>query len=174
MPEHSPPRQHIFIHLQTTGLDFTRDHITEVAWVTSGDEKQFFTHHDARLVSPWVRDNTNYVAAQREVERVPLATALRALAADCYGPSCDQMAYIVGSNVAFTDRFLRVAYLNLFLREPPYHYRLIDIETYAAGAHGVAYPKAAGVSPSMRSIERAKLIATGFEAYSKKFEHALA
>jgi DNA polymerase III alpha subunit (gram-positive type) len=131
--------RHIFLDLETTGLEAGFDDITEFGWILDdGTERQFFVEH-FRQPSAWVLEKTDYRTRVLPAPKWPLRHVLAALAGDCEHLAAGGGAvYVVGACPAFDDRFLRHAYSTAFAvpRDAPYNYHVIDIEAVAMGFLG--------------------------------------
>lgn len=118
----------LFLDLETTGLDPTRHHVWEAAWAVN-DEPINATFVGHSLVGAdekaleiggyWDRFDGTLVDVDQEL-------ALRRVL---------EGATIVGANPAFDAGFLNARW-----GQSPWHYRLLDIETYAMPALGADRP----------------------------------
>jgi DNA polymerase III epsilon subunit-like protein len=149
------PARHIFVDLETTGLDCERDEITELGWVFEKDgelmEQHRYTLYSG-FPSLWSARNTasfdisvHSATTHEFIHQVSLNDALY----DFFGDFLDYAeggrydVYLVGACPAFDDRFLRKVF-----REVPYHYHVICVETLVMGLLKLPAP------PSVEMLEK--------------------
>ena len=130
----------IFIDLETTGLDPSRHAVWEIAWADENSEVTSFTVH---------LDFTAYDRADPEALRIGDFAARHrphddALILEGLLRERTRGATIVGANPAFDTAFLAARW-----SERPWHYRLIDIETYAMPILGLDRPVGLAVLADM-------------------------
>jgi len=138
----TPHAQYIFLDLETTGLDDTRDQITEIAWLYRDESggivrREYRVQHN-RPPSRWSAARTSaYAGAEKQSladhrNRPRVTDALTELVRDVVGlGDVSDPVFMVGANPAFDDRFIRRQ------MDPPYHHHLIDIEAVVFGAFGL-------------------------------------
>ena len=135
----------VFLDTETTGLDPATDQIWEIAYAV--DDGQIFSSVVNHTVTPpeEVAELNGYydrVTSYRQMEsKYRLAKLREAL----------DGATLVGANPSFDAGFLRARW-----GETPWHYRMLDIESYAMGALGWDSPK------GLKDVY-ASLVRLGFE-----------
>lgn len=192
--QQTAPMRYIFLDIETTGLNFEKDQITEIAWIRdTGEERSCIIDHDRRP-NQWVVENTDYVERILKAENsYPLWMVLDALSRDCVEMKRASShinhniplsnIYMVGRCPAFDDRFLRKAYATYNKRlgnsETPYHDKVIDIEAMALGKLGLdrmpslnKLRKLLGIpgdnEPAHRALDDAREVKIIFEALCAK------
>jgi DNA polymerase III epsilon subunit-like protein len=146
---------HIFLDLETTGLEAGVDEITEAAWrLRDGTRRQFFVKH-TRLPNQWVLENTDYLTRILPARKVPVSAVLDTLKMDCERTAPPPSAiHLVGACPSFDDRFIRAA---LGGAEPPYHYHVICVEVMTMGLMGWDEPRSLKDLRSALGIDGANL-----------------
>jgi DNA polymerase III epsilon subunit-like protein len=167
----NPPRiRHVFLDLETTGLDPDRDVITQMAWIyeqkRDGEviqvvERNYHVDYDG-FPTLWAARNTNARRERRNgyggadylagPSTCRLACALDVFFEDCLALSDNGKTpvYLVGAVPTFDHQFLRKVY-----REVPYHYHVIDIEAMFMGAMGAFVPPTLSEIASITGIKNA-------------------
>jgi len=167
----NPPRiRHVFLDLETTGLDPDRDVITQMAWLFEAPvpnspvavcERNYHVDYDG-FPSLWAARNTNarrdrrgdgeHLAIAVGPRSVPISEALDNFFEDCLRLSDGgkTSVYLVGAVPTFDHQFLRKVY-----REVPYHYHVIDIEAIFMGAMGAFVPPTLSEIASITGIKNA-------------------
>lgn len=119
----------VFIDTETTGLDRNDDDLVELSYWKEGDPtiRTFYFDHDESKMSDYVRKLTNY--DERGVTNRPKVSHneivyLREVFQDCT---------LVAANPPFDVSFLERYGLFSF------HFRVVDIETYAMAKLGLDY-----------------------------------
>lgn len=130
----------VFIDTETTGLDPDRHEIWELAFaIDDGPIHSGPVPHSLRHADPFALDLNGYHS--RFVDARPGAIE----------PQCRRAltgATLVAANPAFDAAFLRARW-----GETPWHYRLWDVEAYAAGVLGMhTLTGLAGVADALRSL----------------------
>lgn len=112
----------VYLDTETTGLDPTRHEVWEIAWAVDDQPiKQAFVPHSTVSADPTALAMNGY---HDRCEDARVSRFMEdALYADLEG------ATVVGANPAFDTAFLSARW-----GEAPWHYRLIDVETFAMGA----------------------------------------
>ena len=120
----------VFLDTETTGLDPERHEVWELAYaVDDGPICSSKVHHSLRNADPTALLMNGYLSRP---DSLPL-DQIR-LESDAQGVLVG--ATLVGANPAFDAGFLRARW-----GVAPWHYRLFDVEAYAAGVLGWDGPK---------------------------------
>lgn len=136
----------VFLDVETTGLDPNRHEVWEIAYaVDEGPIECGVVMHSLRYADPKALAMNGYWG--RGV--VPQSPELADVETACRFAL--QGATLVAANPAFDAAFLRARW-----GETPWHYRLLDVEAFAAGILGWATPK------GLRDI-RNELIGCGYD-----------
>lgn len=127
----------VYLDTETTGLDATRHDVIEVAWaVDGGPIRSALLPHTLQNASPEALAINGYWERGLDDQLCVAQADFRAhawhrdLLNDLTG------ATLVGSNPAFDARFLRAKF-----GYEPWHHRLFDVATYAAGVLGWDGPR---------------------------------
>ena len=119
----------VFIDTETTGLDFTRHQLTEVAWIVRFEdgteaERQFFPDHTLDGADELALELTRYHQRIAPQPRSPAAEWLELFLTDAEG------AVLVGAVPDFDARHLEMAAARIG-RTPTWDHHLLDVETLA-------------------------------------------
>ncbi len=125
----------IYLDLECTGLDVNRHQVWEMGWaVDDGPIYAFLVPHHIINADPKALEIGRYVERQGWRYDTYLADQMeRTLFDDLQGQT------IVGANPAYDTAMLRSRWG--LGAETPWHYRLLDIEAYAAGILGHVLPQ---------------------------------
>ena len=131
MPTKEHPVSLIFLDTETTGLDPDRHEVWEIAYaIDDGPIESGVVLHSLRYADPTALVMNGYWRRAPSVDADQSAGDLAGFEGGLR--SALKGATIVGANPAFDAAFLRARW-----GETPWHYRLWDIEAYAAGVHGL-------------------------------------
>lgn len=133
----------VFVDVETTGLDWDKHHVIEIAYMTEAMEKPVVVipwGYDARAnplyTSPiWANANPKAMAINKFYERYPDGIPFSGDEAIHRMMNKMQDSTLVGANVRFDARMIEK-----FLGFEPWHHRLLDIEAYASGVFGWTIP----------------------------------
>ena len=119
----------VFVDTETTGLDFRRHELTEVAWIVrfedgSQAQRQYFPHHTTDGADEAALELTHYHERIASQEKAPASVWLTQFLEDATG------AVLVGAVPDFDARHLEMAAHKLGL-EPTWDHHLLDVETLA-------------------------------------------
>lgn len=119
----------VFVDTETTGLDFRRHELTEVAWIVRYEdgtqaERQFFPQHTIDGADAAALELTHYHQRIAPQPRSPASEWLTLFLEDARG------AVLVGAVPDFDARHLQMAAHKLGL-EPTWDHHLLDVETLA-------------------------------------------
>lgn len=132
----------VFLDLETTGLDMFKHSVWEAAWaVEDGEIKSGFLYHSLKNADPYALEINGYHSRITE-ENIGWRDNEESLYADLKG------ATIVAANPAYDAGMLQYRW-----REQPWHYRLFDIEAYAAPALHLDRPRGIAYIAEMLEIE---------------------
>jgi len=132
------PVRYIFLDCETTDLNPDVDEITEIAWYTERDGREFVREwavKHTQLAGDWVVKETDYITRLVPAPKVDLEVCLQTLMQDCNGAH----AFLVAQNPTFDHAFLRKAFYKRGLRVP-YDYHLISVEILVMQALGLERP----------------------------------
>lgn len=117
----------VFVDVETTGLDPEKHQVWEIAYATdSGPVKSSFVKHTLDGANP----ESLVISQYRERHHFGGYDAV--FEAEMQGAL--EGATLVGSNPRFDAAFLKARWGN-----EPWHYRLLDVCAYVAGARGLDY-----------------------------------
>lgn len=119
----------VFVDTETTGLDFRRHELTEVAWIVRYEdgtqaERRFFPQHTIDGADAAALELTHYHERIAPQPRSPASEWLTLFLEDARG------AVLVGAVPDFDARHLQMAAYKLGL-EPTWDHHLLDVETLA-------------------------------------------
>ena len=119
----------IFIDTETTGLDFSRHQLTEVAWIVRfedgrEEERRFFPEHTLDGADDKALELTRYHEQIAPQPRSPASEWLELFLSDAEG------AVLVGAVPDFDARHLEQAAARI-QRTPTWDHHLLDVETFA-------------------------------------------
>ncbi len=119
----------MFVDTETTGLDFRRHELTEVAWIVRFEDgtqtqRQYFPHHTTDGADEAALELTHYHQRIAPQQRSPASEWLTQFLEDAQG------AVLVGAVPDFDARHLEKAAHKLGL-EPTWDHHLLDVETLA-------------------------------------------
>jgi len=141
----------VFLDLETTGLDPAKHQAWEAAYAVGldGPVQHGLLPHDAANADPAAMHLNNYLVRMEQANQ-DLKTALKFEGAF---KTALQGATLVGANPAFDAAFLKARW-----GDTPWHYRLLDVESYAMPLLG--YDKPQGLK-----VICEELTACGYEIY---------
>lgn len=126
----------VFVDTETTGLHPTTDHIWEVAAVTYRNgawrERTWQLPIHVGNVSDWVRQHTGFAARYNLDALTPVDTFLTEFA-DWFAVDGGPPRHMAGNVISFDAQRIERLYLAA-VRDVPWHYHLVDVEAFAAGA----------------------------------------
>jgi DNA polymerase-3 subunit epsilon len=132
----------VFIDVETTGLDLIQSRIWEVGLIrrtSFGDVEHHamikLSETDLSVASPKALE----VGRFRERYSDPDAISEARLVRETHLSDFLSGAILVGANVQFDERFLSAMFARHGVRTP-WSYRLLEVESYAAGAFGAEPP----------------------------------
>lgn len=126
----------VFLDTETTGLDPLRHEVWEVAYaVDGGPVLSGVVPHSLRNADPEALSMNGYLA-RGHGRWVSVENGLRGSLSG---------ATLVGANPAFDAAFLRARW-----GVSPWHYRLLDVEAYAAGVLGLEMPQ--GLAKTTKTV----------------------
>lgn len=123
----------VFLDTETTGLNYDTDHVIEVAWaVEDGFVRTLVLPHDVTNAHPKALEINRYYERGLDKASVASAEEIDAFLAEIKGCT------LVGANPRFDATML---VNSLGLDEEPWHYRLFDLQSFAAGILGGEVPQ---------------------------------
>lgn len=134
----------VFLDTETTGLNPARHQVWEAAYAVGEDGPvvRGFLQHDASTGDPAALHMNHYF------DRVNGADLMEALKFEGELKSALRGATIVGANPAFDMAFLRARW-----GDEPWHYRPLDVESYAMPILGYDSPQGlATISDDLRAL----------------------
>lgn len=147
----------VFLDTETTGLNYATDHVIEVAWaVEDGPVKTLVLPHDVTNAHPQALKVNRYYARGLDKATVATQEQIEAFIEEIKGCT------LVGANPRFDATML---VNSLELTDEPWHYRLFDLQSLAAGILGTDAPI------GMAELER-RLTKLGYAIY--KPDHSAA
>ncbi|MET0702457.1 MAG: 3'-5' exonuclease [Mycobacterium sp.] len=140
------PTEHlVFVDVETTGLDSSRHEIVELAWARDdGPVEVVYPRHTLRFAEPIALQVNRYHE--------------RGLGTVVHGPD-DVSGFLLqarGNTLVAANPTFDATFLKAHFGWAPWHYRLLDIESYAAGVLGWDRP------PSLKDI-REQLTGIGYD-----------
>ncbi len=128
----------VFVDIEATGLDWDKHHVIEIAYMTEAMEKPIVVipwEYDPKYklgnIRPWATADPKAMGINKFYERYPDGIPFSGDAAIQRMMTRMDQATLVGANVRFDARMIEK-----FLGFEPWHHRLLDIESYAAGVFG--------------------------------------